>query len=140
MTQEELFALFVYEPEQGMLRRLAGRTPYPWRGAGTGRKYLLTSVGKKHYYLHRLVWQYHHGPIPAGGQIDHINRDTRDNRIENLRICSAAQNQYNSKRKANNTSGAKGVVYHRRCRTKPWQAKIVVAGRVVSLGLSLIHI
>ena len=35
MTQDEIRALFEYEPTAGMLRRkLGGRKPYPWRGAG----------------------------------------------------------------------------------------------------------
>jgi len=133
MTHEELLRTFIYEPETGMLRRISGgRVPYPWRGAGKDRRYLLTTVRGENLYLHRLVWLYHHGYTPD--TVDHINRDTRDNRIENLRPCSRAENQYNSKRKSNNRSGFKGIVFHPKCLRKPWQAKIVVEGKVVSLG------
>lgn len=133
MTQQEVTELFAYEPATGMLRRRdPKRTPYPWRGAGRDRRYLITTLQGEHHYLHRLVWLYHHGWLPE--RIDHIDRNTRNNRIENLRPCTSAQNQYNSARKRNNRSGAKGVVFHPACKSRPWQAKIVVNGKVHSLG------
>ncbi|EFR5112495.1 HNH endonuclease [Salmonella enterica] len=82
--------------------------------------------------MHQLVWLYHHGSIPP--MLDHINRDPRDCRIENLRVCNNAQNQYNIAKRRHNTSGFKGVVFHPNCPRKPWQAKIVIRGRVKSLG------
>jgi len=36
--------------------------------------------------LHRAVWESHHGPIPDGHHVHHINRDKSDNRIENLEL------------------------------------------------------
>lgn len=46
-------------------------------------------------YLHRAVWEYHHGKIPTDRVIDHINRDRSDNRIENLRLATFSQNRRN---------------------------------------------
>lgn len=133
MTHDELLRIFVYEPDMGTLRKVLGaRKPYPWRRCGKQGRYLVTTVGGKNYYLHRLVWFYHHGYVPQ--MIDHIDGDPSNNRIENLRECTDAQNQYNSVRKINNRSGHKGVVHHRRCVSRPWQAKIVVRKKVVSLG------
>lgn len=133
MNQSELHALFDYEPGVGMLRRKAGgRKPYPWHGAGKGRRYLVHCYGAKSIYLHQAVWLYHHGYVPA--MLDHINGDPQDNRIENLRECTNSQNQFNSARKVNNKSGYKGVVFHAKAKHKPWHAKINVAGRRVSLG------
>ena len=34
---------------------------------------------------HVLVWEEHHGPVPRGMELHHINGDKLDNRIENLR-------------------------------------------------------
>lgn len=130
MTNEELKANFLYEPETGMLKKLVGRKPYPWRNISSG--YLATTFSGETYYLHRLVWQWHHGVVPV--RIDHADRNKKNCRIENLRECSSAQNQYNSARKATNRCGAKGVVRHTACKNKPFQAKIVVEGKVRSLG------
>lgn len=134
MTNEELHRIFAYEPE-GMLRRIDGRgKEYPWHRIGREGRYLAFSLGRKSYYLHRLVWQYHTGQVPK--LIDHKDNNPRNNRIENLRECTNAQNQYNSVVKANNKSGIKGV---RRFPYLPdgsrcWQAKIVVNGEQVYLG------
>lgn len=130
MTNEELHRMFVYE-ETGLLRRVGGRKEYPWRPIGVNGRYLATTVSGVTYYLHRLVWQYHHGFVPT--MIDHINGKFSDNRIENLRECTNAQNQYNSPRKANNKSGFKGVAYCPMYR-RPWRARIVSDGKVILLG------
>jgi hypothetical protein len=133
MTQDELKSIFVYEPATGMLRRYyGGRKPYPWRRCGKGGKYLACTVGAKSLYLHQGVFLYHHGYLPA--QVDHIDRGTTNNRIANLRPATHAENQYNSRKKSNNRSGAKGVVFHKACKSRPWQAKIVVGKQTVSLG------
>lgn len=133
MTQDELLSIFTYEPDTGLLRRHSGgRKPYPWRRTGKDGRYLVCTIGTKNIYLHRAVFLYHHGYLPE--QVDHVDRDTTNNRVENLRAATNAENQYNGRRKSNNRSGAKGVVFHKACKSKPWQAKIVVDKRTVSLG------
>lgn len=60
--------------------------------------------------MHRVIWQLHNKKIPKGMEIDHINGDGLDNRSENLRLCTRAQNCYNSKpSKLGCTSRYKGV-------------------------------
>ena len=63
---------------------------------------------KKAGLLHRLIT----GAEPAQ-LVDHINRDKRDNRKENLRITSRSVNVHNSKIPTTNTTGTKGVYYHK---------------------------
>ena len=59
---------------------------------------------------HRVVWEEHNGPIPEGMQIDHINGDKQDNRIENLRLATNQQNSCNRKgANSNSKSGVRGV-------------------------------
>ena len=73
-----------------------------WRGdkpAGYGggkMKYRMIRYKAKRYYEHRFVWEMHHGEIPEGMHIDHINRDRYDNRIENLRCVDHQTNQTNT--------------------------------------------
>lgn len=53
----------------------------------------LTKDGKrKHYFIHRLVWEAFNGPILEGMQINHINEDITDNRLENLSLVTPSEN------------------------------------------------
>ncbi len=56
------------------------------------------------FKVHRLIWLWHYGTYP-NGDIDHINGNTNDNRIENLRIATAAQNVANRLRKSKYGAG-----------------------------------
>jgi len=56
----------------------------------------------KTYYEHRLIWIYHGQSIPDGMEVDHINHNRTDNRIENLRIVTTLGNGRNKKRKKKN--------------------------------------
>lgn len=56
--------------------------------------------------LHRWIMGF-----PDGKMIDHINHDPLDNRRCNLRVCSNQENQFNTMKKKNNTTGYKGVYF-----------------------------
>ncbi|WP_175698488.1 HNH endonuclease [Burkholderia ambifaria] len=63
---------------------------------------------------------------------DHINGNKLDNRRANLRVCLQAENMRNAKKRVDNTSGFKGVTYHRA--SGLWHARIYANCKVVSLG------
>ena len=42
--------------------------------------------------VHRVVWEAFNGPVPAGLQINHINEDKTDNRLENLELVTPSKN------------------------------------------------
>jgi hypothetical protein len=44
------------------------------------------------FKAHRLVWMWHHGPIPDGLQINHRNLIKHDNRLANLELVTPAGN------------------------------------------------
>lgn len=69
--------------------------------------YRVITINGKKIHAHRLVWLWHGLELPE--QIDHINGNRADNRIENLRAANYVTNAYNSKIKSDNTSGVKGV-------------------------------
>lgn len=80
--------------------------------------------------VHRLIFITVNGYLPK--EIDHINGNRLDNRIENLREVTRSQNQYNKSRCRNNTSGYRGVSWHEK--SKAWTVRIAVAGKPIRLG------
>jgi len=100
--------------------------------AGTKRAdgYYVTQLKGRLNLNHRIIFFMHHGYLPK--YIDHINRNTSDNRIENLRPATLEQNQHNSKIPKNNTSGVKGVDWKKR--EGKWQVRITVDGKTKSFG------
>ena len=93
--------------------------------------YRRISLKGRPYVSSRIAWLVHKGAFPKG-QIDHINNDVSDNRIENLRDVTSKQNSYNRRKPCSNTSGYKGVTFHKR--DKKWQASVEVDGRTKFLG------
>lgn len=93
--------------------------------------YVYIGIMGKAYLAHRLAWLYMYGAFP-NDQIDHINGNTVDNRMSNLRDVSNLENSRNMKRQINNTSGVTGV--HKSTKRDKWVAKIKVKGKVIALG------
>lgn len=55
--------------------------------------YLIIHLGrKKKCLIHRLVYEAFMGPIPEGMQVNHINEDKKDNRLENLNLMTPKEN------------------------------------------------
>lgn len=77
--------------------------------------------GKK-YLDYRIIFLMHHGYLPDC--IDHIDNDVSNNRIENLRPATIAQNAQNSKCRINSKSGVKGVFLHKA--TNKWSVSLWV--------------
>lgn len=93
--------------------------------------YLNGTISGHPIYAHRAAWAWHHGEWPDG-QIDHINHDKSDNRIENLRVVSNAENAKNRKMARNNTSGVAGLYWVKE--TSKWIARIHVNKKLINLG------
>ncbi|WP_312165885.1 HNH endonuclease [Massilia timonae] len=94
------------------------------------RGYAFVTFERTTHAAHRLAWAFHYGEWPESG-IDHINRIKTDNRIANLRLATASQNNANYGIGRANTSGFKGVT---RLRHGSWQAQIQVNGKNHYLG------
>lgn len=78
--------------------------------------------------LHRLLMA-----APSHLMVDHISCDGLDNRRANLRVATATQNQRNARKRRDNSSGFKGVHWHKQaCK---WQSSIRANGVRKSLGL-----
>jgi hypothetical protein len=81
------------------------------------------------YSAAAIVFAMHFGRWP-NGQTDHINQNKLDNRIENIREVTNAQNSRNRINQKPPKSGYKGVSFHR----GRYTARIMVDGKVFNLG------
>ena len=59
----------------------------------TAKGYSRIYVNGRAVMEHVHIWQQHHGPIPEGHDIHHINHDKLDNRIENLQCVSRVEHK-----------------------------------------------
>jgi hypothetical protein len=101
-------------------------------GSDDNRGYRRVRVDGKKYSNHRIIWEMFNGAIPEGMQVDHINHDRADNKVENLRLVTRELNQRNQKKHCTNTSGVTGVSYVKR--TGRWAAYVYVKGKLRNLG------
>lgn len=76
-----------------------------------------TARGMRKVAMHRLIMD-----APDGLEVDHIDGNGLNNRRCNLRLATTAQNQHNQAIGARNTSGFKGVTWHKG--KKKWYARI----------------
>lgn len=101
-------------------------------GSTNSDGYILIGYKGKRYYAHRLAWFFCFGSIPVE-KIDHINEDKSDNRIENLRLATSVENSQNtSPVNSRNTSGFRGVCWHKRL--NKWMAQIQVNKKHQHIG------
>lgn len=131
ITQYELKEKLHYNPDTGEFTKICytggkhfGKTLKP-------SPYKIIKINNKEYPAHRLAWLYMTGENPECF-IDHINRDSSDNRFNNLRKASYAENNRNRSMSRNNTSGYKGVNWHKH--KNKWRAEIKVNNKAITLG------
>ena len=84
--------------------------------------YLRISFNDKYYYIHRIIGMVFLGLniTNTKEQIDHINRNKSDNRLENLRIVSQRENEWNKEHK--------GYCF----KHNGWEAYITINGKQIS--------
>ena len=70
--------------------------------------YLIIKVKSKQFKAHRIVWLLNYGHFPKS-ELDHINRNKLDNRIENLRESNRTQQNRNKDKKVNKETGEIGI-------------------------------
>jgi hypothetical protein len=109
VTAAELREVFDYDPELGRLFRpnKNGEKPKPRREVSAKKRPTIFINGKV-YLEHRAIWLWHHGKWPTN-DIDHIDRNPKNNKIENLRDVTTSENGQNRTIPKNNTTGYKGV-------------------------------
>jgi hypothetical protein len=131
LSQELLQRIFHYEDgslfrkkqigEETIIGKIAGRRSHAYRSV-----YVLG----KEYMEHRIIFMLHHGYLPP--EVDHIDGDKLNNKIDNLRAATHAENLKNQKIKSCNTSGNKNVGWAKR--EQRWRVRLTVAGKDKHIG------
>ena len=135
LTQERLKEVLHYDDESGIFTWLSctsGRVKASEvAGSLNTNGYIVIKINSVQHKAHRLAYLYCVGIWPSG-QIDHIDGNRTNNSIMNLREITGYENSRNSKINSNNTSGVKGVSWHKvKCR---WEVRIRVDGINIHLG------
>jgi len=118
----------------GVIQRRKGFLLKPCE-SGRKRNYLSVQIGypnRRHAGVHVLVYESFVGSIPKGMEIDHKDRNTRNNTPENLRIATRSQNHANRGIGISNSSGLKGASYF--TAKKKWCAQIKKEQKRIFIG------
>lgn len=132
-----------YDPATGVfLRRSVDQSRNKKRKSLCDRRHMRTvvlgyqviSIDSSIYKAHRIAWKMFYGVEPPL-HIDHINGNTIDNRIDNLRAATAAQNQWN-RIKNPSQRPYKGVWFDDSGgnKTNVWRSRITCNGRIIDVG------
>lgn len=140
ITIDRLREVLDYNPDTGVFTwKDRADISVQWRGKHVGTRagtvarngYREINITGRRYMAHRLVWFYQHGAWPKA-DIDHINLVRDDNRIENLRQATRAENIRNRGPQKDNALGIKGVSWDKKY--QKFTAKITSDGKSYFLG------
>ena len=90
--------------------------------------YLRHTVNGIRDYSHRHIWRELKGEIPDGFEIDHINNNKKDNRIDNLQCILLKENRQRQHK-------SKGYIIDKRKKLRPYHAQRTYNGKTIYLGL-----
>lgn len=130
-TQKRLKELFDYSKKGFLLRKINSSIYHKNKGVYAGTKvgrYMMCMVNNYPRYVHVLIYIYHHGQRPK--LLDHINGNSLDNRIENLRSATSQQNCQN--RDSKSKYGFKGV--YKNLSGSSYRASICCGYKIKYLG------
>lgn len=125
----EVSGFLRYEPSTGQFFWKVSRRPTVKAADAAGtinsRGYLQICMRGRAHLGHRIAWLLTHGHWPTK-MIDHINGARSDNRLENLREATGAQNQANRAARKDSKSGMRGVRFDKK--TGKWAAQLQIGG------------
>lgn len=138
MSAEDLRRMFYYDTETGELKWKISSGPVKYGTVAgykkinnDGKSYIKVKIGSKRHFAHRIIWVIIHGCLPKW-QIDHIDGNGCNNRIENLRDVPPIENLKNKRKYSNNKTGVTGVFFVKQ--SGKFQSLIRVNGILKNLG------
>ena len=124
----------LFEYKNGFLFRKIARGKKFKENTQAGRLhpngYRYVNINKKNYLEHRIIFLMLNGYLPK--EIDHIDGNPNNNKIENLREANHSQNSFNTKIRTDNTSGVKCVAWNKL--KQKWTVRMVIDGKRKFLG------
>ena len=136
LTYDYANYLFKYDPETGNLyKRINGTDNFRSKPSGTKTKtgYVQIGVDGKLYLAHRIIMLLVNKSLSDESQVDHIDHNRLNNKLNNLRVVSQSGNMRNCGKRSDSSTGITGVVYHKRARK--YMSYISIGGRKMHLGL-----
>ena len=130
ITQDYVKQLFEYRDGELYWKINKGKVRVGQKVGNLNNNYYRVQINGKIYKNHRIIFLIHYGFFPD--QVDHVDGNTLNNCIENLRAATTFGNNQNRKKGANNTSGLKGVVWHKG--KKKWQVQMSVNNKYKCFG------
>lgn len=135
LTLAEVKEYLNYDPDTGIFTwrksRAKGR---PIKGSVAGAAhnagYIRLSINNTSYLAHRVAWFYVTGSWPKA-DIDHKDRNRKNNRFSNLREATRGENRYNSATSENKT----GFVGITKLGENRYRARIIAQYRAYHLGV-----
>lgn len=136
LTAERIREAFTYDPLTGIIRcRETDKYNRAGQIAGCLHKptgYWFVSLDDVKIKGHQVAWACHYGVLPEF-DIDHEDLDKANNKIKNLRPSNKSNNGANRPPQKNNTSGYKGVFWHKAA--SKWMVQIRVRNKLIYGGL-----
>ena len=132
ITREKIIQLFDYKDGNLYWKKSTNNRVKNGQIAGSKLPlgYRIIGINGKNYLMHRLIFMLFNDYIPK--KIDHIDGNPNNNKIENLREANDAQNSYNAKLRKDNTTGCKGVIWHKWA--KKWRVIVKAKRKVIYSG------
>ena len=138
ITEEHIsgfVSLLKYDAERGTLHSVHGipkaRVPIMGEVGYINNGYRTARIKGKAWAVHRVIWAMHNGPLPGILEIDHIDGNPLNNRLENLRAVTRQMNTQNLHRaRKDSITGLAGTYPN----GNGFSARIRVHGREKHLG------
>jgi hypothetical protein len=131
LSQESLNSILIYK--DGLLYWKVNRGNVKAgsiAGCHAFKGYHIVRIGGKNHYFQRVIFMMHHGYLPVN--VDHIDGNPANNRIENLRAATRSQNGLNQKIHKRNKSGFRGVSWNQKM--QKWIATCQIDNKQKYLG------